>query len=160
MAERPIEARTDHRCVLGLLTRQLASADGADRAALAADALARLLDGDRFDACCLPRYLGLAPEQFEREIQIPIAIEGDVETRVIVWPIGARDGKHPHTDGWTVFVPVTGALVTLEQTGNEESVADLVPRVPVVLRPEADLRHLVRNIGNGLALSVHVSGSY
>ena len=35
MEERPIEALTDHRCVLGLLTRQLASADGTDRAALA-----------------------------------------------------------------------------------------------------------------------------
>lgn len=160
MEERPIEALTDHRCVLGLLTRQLASADGTDRAALAADALARLLECGRFDACCLPRYLELAPEHFAREIQIPIAIEGDVETRVLVWPIGARDGKHPHTDGWTVFVPVSGALVTLVQTGDEESVADLVPRVPVVLRPEEHVRHLVRNIGDGPALSVHVSGSY
>ena len=160
MEERPIEALTDHRCVLGLLTRQLASADGADRAALTADALARLLGGGRFDACCLPRYLALAPEHFAREIQIPIAVEGDVETRVIVWPIGARDGKHPHTDGWTVFVPVTGALVTVEESGDEESVADLVPRVPMVLRPEEHVRHLVRNIGDDRALSVHVSGNY
>ncbi|HYK98608.1 MAG TPA: hypothetical protein VEU77_09505 [Candidatus Acidoferrales bacterium] len=159
MEERPIEALTDHRCVLGLLTRQLASAGATDRAVLAADALARLLDSGGFDACCLPRYLTLAPERFAREIQIPIAVEGDVETRVIVWPIGARDGKHPHTDGWTVFVPVTGALVTLEQVGDDESVADLVPRVPVVLRPDEHLRHLVRNIGDGRALSVHISGS-
>jgi hypothetical protein len=159
MEERPIEALTDHRCVLGLLTRQLASADGADRAALAAEALTRLLEDDRFDLCCVPQYLALAPERFEREIQIPIAIEDDVETRVIVWPIGARDGKHPHTDGWTVFVPVTGALVALEQSGRDESVADLVPRVPVVLRPEEHIRHLVRNIGDDCALSVHVSAN-
>jgi hypothetical protein len=160
MEERPIEAPTDHRCILGVLTRQLASAGATDRAALAADALARLLDGDRFDACCVPHYLALAPEHFAREIQIPIAIDGDVETRVIVWPIGSRDATHPHSVGWTVYVPVTGALVTVEQAGADESVADLVPRLPVVLRPEERVRHRVRNIGDGLALSVHVSGTH
>ena len=160
MEERPIEALTDHRCVLGVLTRRLASADGVDRASLAADALTKLLDGGHFDACCVPRYLALAPERFAREIQIPIAEEGDIATRVLVWPVGSRDGQHPHSDGWTVFVPVAGALVTLEQAGADETVADLVPRRPVVLRAAEHVRHLVRNIGDGCALSVHISGAH
>jgi len=117
-----------------------------------------MLEARRFDVCCVPRYLGLAPERFAREVQIPIAMEGDVACRVIVWPVGARDGKHPHTDGWTVFVPVVGSLVTLEENDVASAVSELVPRQPVVLRPEDGIRHLVRNAGNAPALSVHISG--
>jgi hypothetical protein len=117
-----------------------------------------MLGGRRFDTCCLPRYVGLAPERFAREVQIPIAIEGDVACRVIVWPVGARDGKHPHTDGWTVFVPVVGSLVTLVENDVAAAVSELRLRQPVVLRPEARIRHLVRNAGDAPAVTIHVSG--
>lgn len=159
MEERPIEARSDHGCVLDVLTRRLAAADAGDRAELAADALVRMLDAGRFDACCLPRYLALAPQGSLREVQIPIACAGEIQTRVIVWPVGSRDGQHPHADGWTVFVPVCGKLVTLAADDAGETVADLPVRDPVVLRSEDGIRHLVRNIGDSPALSVHISGA-
>ena len=158
MEERPIEAPTEHRCVLGTLTDDLAATPPESRASLAADALTRMLAAGRFDACCVPRYLALAPERFAREIQIPIAETSDIATRVIVWPVGSHDGKHPHAVGWTVFVPVQGQLVTLEASADGETVADLIPRAPVILRADEPIAHLVRNIGDGPALSVHVSG--
>ena len=159
MEERPIEARTDHGCDLDVLTRRLAAAEAGDRADLAADAVVRMLDAGRFDACCLPRYLALAPERSPREVQIPIGCAGEIQTRVIVWPVGSRDGQHPHADGWTVFVPVCGKLVTLTADGAGETVADLLLRDPVVLRPEDAVTHLVRNIGDSPAVSIHISGA-
>jgi len=158
--ERPLEARTDHRCILGELTRRLARADGAsDRARLAAEALDRMLADGEFDRCCVPRYLALAPERHPREVQIPIAREADVETRVVVWPVGARDFEHPHVDGWTVFIPARGELATVEKAAGASRTASLLaPREPVVLRPEEPIRHLVRNIGEEPALTVHISG--
>ena len=158
MDERPIETATEHRCVLGVLTERLAATERGDRPSLAADALARMLAAGRFDACCLPRYVALAPERFSREVQIPIAETADIQTRVIVWPVGAHDGKHPHSDGWTVFVPVQGQLVTRETSPSGDSVTELVSRAPVVLRPEERIAHLVRNVGDAPAVSVHISG--
>ena len=96
-----------------------------------------------------------------REVQIPIARAGDIETRVLVWPVGARDFEHPHTDGWTVFVPARGDLSTSERTASEPRTASrLVERAPVMLRPEDGIRHLVRNTGSVTALSIHVSGRH
>ena len=160
MEQRPIEAQTDHRCILGALTHRLADADRAgDRAGLAARDLAEMLAAGEFDRCCLPRYLALAPGRHAREVQIPIARENDIETRVIVWPVGSRDFEHPHDDGWTVFVPARGALATVEKADGEPRMASrLPPREPVILRPEEPIRHLVRNAGEEPALSIHVSG--
>lgn len=148
--------------MLGALTHQLAAAPAeGDRPALAADALAALLGAGQFDRCCMPRYLALAPVQSGREVQIAVAREGDVETRVLVWPIGARDLEHPHTDGWTVFVPARGELSTVERSAAEpRSASRLADRAPVVLRPEDGVRHFVRNTGDGPALSIHVSGRH
>jgi hypothetical protein len=154
-----IEVPTEHLCVLGSLTARLASARDDDPAALAAYAIARLLRSGTFDRCCAPRYLALAPERGAREVQIPVVEEGPVRARVIVWPVGARDGEHPHVDGWTVFVPVIGELVTVEQAeGGPLSVGPLAPRRPVVLREKDHVRHWVRNSGRAQALSIHLSG--
>ena len=158
MEERPIEASTDHDCLLGMLTRHLASARADDTAALAAAALDALLRDGVFDRCCLPRYLSLAPDQAERETQIPIARSGGIETRVLVWPAGAGDGRHPHTSGWTVFVAVTGQLVATDETGDGTTAGPLRARTPVVLRPEDGLRHRLRNRERQPAVTIHVSG--
>ncbi|HEU5287673.1 MAG TPA: hypothetical protein VFV20_04665 [Candidatus Limnocylindria bacterium] len=151
-------ARTDHRCVIGMLVHRVAAATDPDRPSLVADALDRMLRSGHFEGCCVPRYLALAPERAPREVQIPIDKSGDVAARVIVWPIGSRDTDHPHTDGWTVFVPVRGELATIERTDDGSRVAALAPRQPIVLRPEEGIRHLVRNAGSSPALSIHVSG--
>jgi len=157
--QRPIEVSTDHRCVLGILTRQLAAAESREAATLAADALEALLRTGTFDRCCLPRYLALAPKRSEREVQIPIATHGDIETRVLVWPGGAGDRVHPHASGWTTFIPVTGQLVAVDEAPGDGTIAGpLRPRKAVVLRPEERLRHRVRNAEAEVALSIHISG--
>lgn len=153
-------ALTDHRCVLGMLVRRLADSTDDDRPSLAADALAAMLRSGQFDRCCVPRYLALAPERAPREVQIPIDESADVAARVIVWPVGARDAEHPHTDGWTVFVPVRGELASVARSADEPTTVErLVTRVPLVLRPEDGVRHLVRNAGPAPALSVHLFGT-
>ena len=159
MEERPIEVQTDHHCLLGLLTRRLATARVDDSAALAADALEALLREGTFDRCCLPRYLRLAPERAEREIQIPIAEREGIETRVLVWPIGAGDSRHPHSDGWTVFAPVTGQLVAVDEVPSDgTTVGPVRPRKAAVLRPEDAVRHRLRNPEQTVAVTVHISG--
>lgn len=160
MDERPIEVATDHLCLLALLTRRLSRSDDADRASLAAAAVTGVLRAGTFDRCCLPHYISLAPERGGREIQIPIANEGDIATRVLVWPIGSKDGMHPHVDGWTVFVPVTGELVSIEQPAGEAVVAGTLPlRVVEVIRAEDALRHRLRNQADEVAVTIHISGS-
>ena len=159
MEERPIEVSTDHQCVLGVLTRRLAKADADDVAALAADALEALLREGSFDRCCVPRYLALAPAEAKREVQIPIATRDGIETRVLVWPVGASDGRHPHASGWTAFIPVAGQLVALDEAAGQGSAAGpLRARQAVVLRPEDGIRHRLRNNEREVALTIHVSG--
>ena len=160
MEDQPIEVSTDHTCVLAVLTRRLAASDDADKPALAAAAIDAILRDGSFDRCCLPHYIALAPERGGREIQIPIAVEGDIETRVLVWPIGSKDGMHPHIDGWTVFVPVTGQLVSVEQPAGEAVTAGpLELRRPQVLRPEERIRHRLRNQADDVAVTIHLSGA-
>ncbi len=160
MNEQPIEVATDHACLLTMLTKRLAYSDDKDRASLAAAAVKAMLRADTFDRCCLPHYLALAPERGGREIQIPISVEGDIETRVLVWPIGSKDGMHPHIDGWTVFVPVTGQLVSVEQPAGEPLVVgELDLRVPQVLRPEDAVKHRLRNQAEEVAVTIHISGT-
>lgn len=159
MEQRPIEIPTDHPCLLGLLTRRLASADAQDRAALAAAALDAMLRDGAFDRCCLPRYMALAPSRGDREVQIPVAARDGIETRVLVWPAGAGDADHPHTSGWTVFVPVTGQLVAVDEApGDGRSAGPLRARTAAVLRPEDGLRHRLRNNEHDVAVTIHVSG--
>lgn len=160
MDEDPIEVATGHHCLLALLTRRLAQSRDADRPSLAAAALDAMLRSGRFDRCCLPHYVALAPERGGREIQIPILADGDIETRVLVWPIGSKDGMHPHADGWTVFVPVCGTLVCVEQpAGAALTVGTLDLRRPAVLRPEDPLRHRLRNPSESVAVTIHISGA-
>ncbi len=160
MDQDPIEVATDHPCILAVLTRRLAASRDVDVASLAGEALEAMLKDDRFDSCCAPRYFALAPDKSEREIQIPIATQGDVATRVLVWPVGSRDLPHPHLDGWTVFVPVNGGLTSVSRSGDAAVVvAALEPRRPKVLRAEAGVVHRVRNQAGVPAMSIHVSGS-
>lgn len=159
MEERPIEVSTDHQCVLGLLTRRLGDAESRDAATLAGDALEALLRAGTFDLCCLPRYLALAPTRAEREVQLPIATYGDVETRVLVWPEGSGDREHPHASGWTTFILVTGQLVAVDAAPGDGTIAGpLRPRTAVVLQPQDRLRHRLRNAESDVAVSIHISG--
>jgi hypothetical protein len=157
--ERPVEVHTDHLCVLAILARRLAESRDGDRAALAADAVDALLRAGQFDRCCVPRYLALAPERASSEIQIPIVREHDIATRVIVWPIGARDTAHEHAEGWAVFAPVRGSLESVaSHDGSPERVQTLVPRRPRILRSGDEVEHRIRNVGAQVGLSVHVFG--
>ena len=150
---------TDHRCALGELTEKIARS-AADGANAAAGALTDLLVEGRFESCCVPRYLALAPEHAERDVQVPIAKVGSVETRVILWPVGSRDFTHPHAKGWTVFVPVLGELTEIASSDGDAASASVLPRRrPQVLRPEDGVRHRVQNRSDAVALSVHVSGA-
>ena len=159
MEERPIEVETDHTHLLGILTRRLANARADDTAALAADALEALLREGTFDRCCLPHYKSLAPKRGEREIQIPIASRGGIETRVLVWPPGAADRPHPHSAGWTVFAPVTGHLIAVDETSSDgTAVGPVRARRAAVLRPEEAIRHRLRNAEDDVAVTVHISG--
>ena len=160
MDEDPIEVATDHPCILAVLTRSLSASRHGDVATLAAQALEAMLRDERFDGCCAPRYFALAPEKSEREIQIPIATHGDIATRVLVWPVGSRDMPHPHSDGWTVFIPVGGELTSVSRSGDAPVVvATLEPRRSQVLRPEAGVVHRVRNQAGVPAMSIHISGT-
>jgi hypothetical protein len=157
--QRPIEVQTDHPCLLGLLTRRLANARADDTAALAADALEALLREGTFDRCCLPRYEKLAPKRGEREIQIPIASRGGIETRVLVWPAGSGDGTHPHSDGWTVYAPVAGHLIAVDEAPGDGTAAGPVRvRKAALLRPEDAIKHRLRNAEDDVAVTVHISG--
>jgi Cysteine dioxygenase type I len=157
--QRPIEVQTDHPCLLGLLTRRLANARADDTAALAADALEALLRDGTFDRCCLPRYVSLAPKRGDREVQIPIASRGGIETRVLVWPPGAGDGTHPHSDGWTVFAPAAGHLVAVDTApGDGTAIGPVRARKAALLRPEDAVRHRLRNAEDEVAVTIHVSG--
>ena len=159
MEERSIEVETDHAHLLGILTRRLAGARADDTAALAAAALEALLREGTFDRCCVPHYKSLAPRRGEREIQIPIASRGGIETRVLVWPAGAGDGTHPHSDGWTVFAPVTGQLIAVDEApGDGTAVGPVRPRQAALLRPEDAIKHRLRNVENEVAVTVHISG--
>lgn len=164
---RPIEIPTQHRCLLGEITDALAAeaARGVRGKALAAHAkgaLSRLFDGGLFERCCLPAYLALAPERFGREIQVPIARadEAQLDTRVLLWPIGASDGQHPHCDGWAAFMAVRGDLVESEErAGQRLPEQPVVLRTPKVLVPEQDVSHHIHNAGDEIGLTIHVFGT-
>jgi hypothetical protein len=162
----PLEIRTEHRCHLGRLTDDLATfagrgERGEELAGRARVALGRLLASGEFERCCLPVYLAAAPERFDRELQVPVASSpvARLDTRVLLWPVGAEDKEHPHADGWTVFAAVRGDLTVSEQRDGERR-PERAPRagVPEVLSPEEGVTHHVHNRGSAVGLSVHVFG--
>jgi hypothetical protein len=163
----PLEIPTGHRCKLGELTDELArhAVDGetGDRlAARARESLKRLLHSVEFERCCVPTYLALAPVEFERELQLPIASNdaGSLDTRVLLWPVGAKDRDHPHRDGWAVFGVVRGRLMVSEELDGERQPARAPDRsVPEVLLPRDGVRHHIHNRGDDVGLSVHIFGS-
>lgn len=161
-----LEIPTDHRCRLGRLTDDLALSAGRgergeELAGRARVALGRLLASGDFQRCCAPVYLGVAPKEFDREIQVPIASSpaARLDTRVLLWPVGAKDGEHPHADGWAVFAAVRGRLAVSEQHDGErrpERPARIA--IPEVLLPEEGVAHHVHNRGDEVGLSVHIFG--
>lgn len=162
-----IEIATDHRCHLGTLTDELAmfagrGERGEELAARARVALGRLLASGAFERCCVPIYLAVAPKRFERELQLPVArsAAGDLDTRVLLWPVGSKDGEHPHADGWAVFAAVRGDLVISEQRDGDRQPERSARRgLPEVLQPEDGVTHHVHNRGGDVGLSVHVFGT-
>jgi hypothetical protein len=164
--ETPIEIATSHRCLLGDLTDALCdeAARGVTGEALArraGEALGELLDSGTFQRCCLPAYLALAPERFAREIQLPVACSdvARLDTRVLLWPVGAKDGQHPHCDGWAAFVAVQGDLRTDEErTGKRLPERAIALNAPELLFPQQDVSHHIHNVGADVGLTIHVFG--
>jgi hypothetical protein len=164
---RALEFPTDHRCLLGELTDRLAEhasrgVRGEDLASHARQLLTQLLGDGRFHACCAPLYMALAPETFEREIQLPIAsaVPARLDTRVLLWPVGAKDGQHPHCDGWAVFAAVQGELVESEERDGQRQPAKAVALCePALLMPEDSVSHHIHNVGHAVGLTIHVFGT-
>ena len=163
----PIEVPLQHRCHLGELTDELAEnarrGERGDRLAERARVgLERLLASGEFGKCCVPAYIAVAPEVFEREIQVPVASAdaAGLDTRVLLWPVGAKDGQHPHSDGWAVFAVARGTLAVHERRADERQPEREVPVGEAeVLTPRDDVTHHLHNRGDDIALSVHVFGT-
>ena len=166
MDEQPIEVSTDHQCLLGDLTSQLAdegrSGKSGEQLADRARELLLELDAADFERCCMPAYLALAPKEFAREIQLPIA-SADVaklDTRVLLWPIGAADRQHPHCDGWAAVMAVNGVLAASEERDGERlPEREMELRAPALLVPEDGVSHHLHNRGETVGLTVHVFGT-
>jgi hypothetical protein len=162
----PIEIATDHRCLLGEMTDRLgerasSGLRGRSLAERAGDELAGLLVDVTFERCCLPAYLALAPKRFDREIQLPIACAtpARLDTRVLLWPVGAKDGQHPHCDGWAAFMAVQGDLTADEvRHGKRQPARAIALRAPELLFPEQDVSHHIHNVGDEIGLTIHVFG--
>ena len=166
MAE-ALEISLQHRCHLGRLTDELAErARGGERGERLADraraALERLLASGDFARCCVPAYLAVAPEVFERELQVPVA-SADVaklDTRVLLWPMGAKDAQHPHSEGWAVFAAVRGELAVHERRHDERQPERAVALCdPEVLTKGDGITHHIHNRGDEVGLSVHIFGT-
>jgi hypothetical protein len=159
------EITTNHRCLLGRLVRDLArdASAGIRPEMLAHRARSSLVRmRPRFEACCLPVYLQLAPEHSAREVQLPIVRVPShrLEARVLVWPVGASDGQHPHCDGWAVFATATGNIVSSEQrAGRQTANRRISVWQPEILTPRDDVEHHLHNRGETVGLTIHVFGS-
>jgi hypothetical protein len=162
----PIEVQTAHTCLLGSLTselaqRALAGIRGEALAGGACTALSHLLAGDEFNRCCLPVYLALAPVVFDREVQLPIAGAevARLDTRVLLWPIGAKDGHHPHRDGWAAVALARGRLcVSEERDGSRLPERPLHERKAELLFPEDNVSHHIHNRGDSVGVTIHIFG--
>jgi hypothetical protein len=79
---------------------------------------------------------------------------------VLLWPIGAKDAQHPHTDGWAVFAAVRGTLAVHERHHGDPQPERAVPlRDPEMLTAIDGITHHLHNRGDEVALSVHVFGT-
>ena len=124
--------------------------------------LVDLLSSGDFTGCCVPKYLAVAPEVFERELQIPVASAdpGKLDARVLLWPIGAKDAQHPHAEGWAVFAAVRGTLAVHEREKGERQPERVVALgEPELLTPRDGITHHLHNRGDEVALSVHIFGT-
>jgi hypothetical protein len=162
-----LEIRVRHRCHLGELVDDLAEharrgEHGERLAKRARDGVAELLSSDDFATCCVPEYLAVAPQVFDRELQVPVASAdaAKLDARVLLWPIGAKDAQHPHADGWAVFAAVRGTLAVHERHNGERQPERVVPlRDPEMLTAVDGITHHIHNSGDDVALSVHVFGT-
>src|SRR5438046_9936939 len=112
----PLEIPVGHRCHLGDLVDELAEcARGGERgdrlAERARSKLAELLRSRKFDRCCVPEYLAVAPKTFERERHIPVASAGpaSLDARVLLWRSGTKDAQHPHNEAGEALRAVPGS---------------------------------------------------
>ena len=162
-----LEIPVRHRCHLGALVDELAEharrgVRGERLAEQACAALGQLLSSEDFEKCCVPVYLAVAPKIFDREFQIPVASAeaANLDARVLLWPIGARDAQHPHTDGWAVFAAVRGGLAVHERHhGEPQPERAIVVGEPEALTAGDGITHHIHNRGDEVALSVHVFGT-
>jgi hypothetical protein len=163
----PLEIPVGHRCHLGELVDTLAEharkgERGERLAERARDGLAELVASPDFGVCCVPKYLAVAPEVFDHELQVPVASADParLDARVLLWPIGAKDAQHPHADGWAVFAAVRGTLAVHERHDGERQAERAVPlRQPEMLTATDGITHHLHNRGDEIALSVHVFGT-
>jgi len=162
-----LEIPVRHRCHLGDLVDELAEharrGEHGDRLARRArDSVAELLSSGEFASCCVPEYLAVAPQVFERELQVPVASAqpAKLEARVLLWPVGAKDAQHPHSDGWAVFAAVRGTLAVHEWHNGERQPERVVAlRDPEMLTAVDGITHHIHNRGDAVALSVHIFGT-
>lgn len=164
--DQPIEVATDHGCLLRAVTDELAAVArvGCRGAALGERANAALarLSAMPFAECCMPAYLALAPVVFEREIQLPVASSevAQLDTRVLLWPVGAADGQHPHRDGWATVMAAQGDLVVSEeQAGVRAPERHMALHTPELILPVEGISHHIHNRGQQVGLSVHIFGT-
>ena len=165
--EQALEVPVRHPCHLSALVDELAEhargGEGGDRLAeRARQGLARLLAKEDFASCCVPEYLRVAPEVFDREVQVPVASAdpAKLDARVLLWPIGAKDGQHPHADGWAVFAAVRGKLAVHEQHHGERQPERIVPIGETEVLTSGDgVTHHLHNRGGDIAVSVHIFGT-
>jgi hypothetical protein len=93
---------------------------------------------------------------------LPIASDekAGLDTRVLLWPVSARDGEHPHADGWAAFMAARGKLAASERRGEERLPERDIPLWrPEVLLPEDGVRHHIHNRGNEVGLTIHIFGA-
>jgi hypothetical protein len=163
----PLELEVRHSCHLSRLVDELAEharrgESGNRLAQQARISLEEVLLVRDFDKCCVPAYLAVAPKVFQRELQIPVASADarQLDARVLLWPIGAKDAQHPHAQGWAVFAAVRGRLAVHEQRNGERQPERAVALCqPEVLAPRDGVTHHIHNRGDEVALSVHVFGT-
>lgn len=162
-----LEIPVRHPCHLGRLVEALAEEAGrglrgpplAERARAA---LAKLLAAQDFATCCVPAYLAVAPKVFDRELQVPVASadQANLDARVLLWPVGAKDAQHPHAEGWAVFAAVRGKLALHERHNGVRQPERLIAlRDPELLTWRDGITHHIHNRGDEVALSVHVFGT-
>jgi hypothetical protein len=162
-----LEIPVRHPCHLGALVEELAEhagrgEDGERLAERARQGLAQVLAKDDFASCCVPEYLSVAPEVFDREVQVPVASAppAKLDARVLLWPIGAKDGQHSHADGWAVFAAVRGTLAMHERRHGEAQPERIATLGETEMVTGVDgITHHLHNRGDDIAVSVHIFGT-